>query len=137
MKKILLAFSVLLFFASCMDNDGDVQENGQFPLGNWTISESHENGFSLTRTESLPENNSGFSFRNNGKMTSRAMAGWCGTPPVAYADYAGNWSNTNGALRLNMGFWGGRNIQEWKVISSNDTGDIVRVELVSSEIIQD
>ncbi|MFD2034961.1 hypothetical protein ACFSKL_09175 [Belliella marina] len=137
MKKILLAFSILLFFASCMENDGDIQENGQFPLGNWTISERHENGFSLIRTGSLPENTYGFSFQKNGKMTVRAIAGWCGTPPVVYSDYSGNWSNAGAALKLNMGFWGGRNVQEWKVVSSNDTGDIVRIELVSSETVPD
>ncbi|MCH7408657.1 hypothetical protein MM239_04565 [Belliella sp. DSM 111904] len=135
MKKILLAFLFLVFFASCVEDEflGD----GEFPIGNWTISERHENGFSLIRNESLPENTYGYSFHKNGKMTSRTIAGFCGTPPVIYADYSGNWSNRGSIFNLNMGFWGGRNVQEWKVVSTNDTGNIVRIEIVNSESVFD
>ncbi|MCH7401995.1 hypothetical protein ACFOUP_15710 [Belliella kenyensis] len=137
MRNILLVFSIFTLLASCIENEGDIQEKGQFPVGNWTIGENHENGFSLIRTENLPDNTFGFSFFENGEMTSRRISGWCGTPPVAYSDYSGTWSIGGTTLKLNMGFWGGRNIQEWKIISSNDSGNVVRIEILNAETVID
>jgi hypothetical protein len=49
-----------------------------------------------------------FKFNDDGTLVERKNAGWCGTPPVIYADYEGNWTILNDTLvSVSVGYWGG------------------------------
>lgn len=131
MKRVLLALSMIFILTSCMDQDTMTLEAGEFPLGSWTVAGWQENGFTLERINKLPENTFGYSFKRNGELINRANSGWCGTPPVITADYQGKWQVDGDVLKVEMRFWGGNIIQEWRIISSN--AQTVTVELLKSD----
>lgn len=131
MKKIILLFTFLFILSSCMDQDSIMLESGEFPVGTWTNLEYNESGFSMERTTKLEENTYGFVFQNNGKLISRSISGFCGTPPIITQDYTGTWKIEEEILKVEMAFWGGKVIQEWRIISSSDRS--VRVEILRDE----
>lgn len=131
MKKPLLFLSLFFVLNSCVENDMLTLEAREFPLGSWTVSDWQENGFTLERTDPLPENTFGYHFRRNGKMVNRSHSGWCATPPVVTADFDGKWSLKGEVLKLEMRFWGGTIFEEWKIIGSD--AQTVTVERLKSE----
>lgn len=134
MKKLILAFSVLLLLASCAEDDS-IPQSGEFPLGAWTVSNYLGNTLTLERKTSLPPDTYGFIFRKNGNLVNRANAGWCGTPPITTSDFNGNWSISNQIINVELRTWSGRSMQGWKVLSANQ--QTVQVEIVSDEYIND
>ena len=49
-----------------------------------------------------------YRFNSDGTMTERKNSGWCGTPPISYADYPGSWSVLNDTMiNVTVGYWGG------------------------------
>jgi hypothetical protein len=131
MKKIILLFTFLLILSSCMDQESIIMESGEFPLGTWTNIEYNESGFSMERTTKLKENTYGFVFQNNGKLISRSNSGFCGTPPIITYDFSGTWKIEGEILKLEMEYWGGKNTQEWRIISSSKKS--VRVEILRND----
>jgi hypothetical protein len=131
MKKIILLFSFLFILNSCMEQEILSLEGGEFPVGTWTDLQYNENGFSMARTNRLKENTYGFIFQNNGKLISRSNSGFCGTPPIVTQDYSGKWKVEGDVLKLEMDFWGGKIIQEWRISSASSRS--VTVEITKNE----
>jgi hypothetical protein len=131
MKKIILLFSFLFILNSCMEQETLSLEGGEFPVGTWTDLQYNENGFSMARTNRLKENTYGFIFQNNGKLISRSNSGFCGTPPIVTQDYSGKWKVEGDVLKLEMDFWGGKIIQEWRISSASSRS--VTVEITKNE----
>ncbi|RPA67750.1 hypothetical protein EF405_15300 [Cyclobacteriaceae bacterium YHN15] len=131
MKKIILLFSFLFILNSCMEQETLSLEGGEFPVGTWTDLQYNENGFSMARTNRLKENTYGFIFQNNGKLISRSNSGFCGTPPIVTQDYSGKWKVEGDVLKLEMDFWGGKIIQEWRISSASSRS--VTVEITMNE----
>jgi hypothetical protein len=131
MKKIILLFSFLFILNSCMEQETLSLEGGEFPVGTWTDLQYNENGFSMARTNRLKENTYGFIFQNNGKLLSRSNSGFCGTPPIVTQDYSGKWKVEGNVLKLEMDFWGGKIIQEWRISSASSRS--VTVEITKNE----
>ena len=47
----------------------------------------------------------------------RRNAGWCGTPPVVYADFDGNWTIKDSLISITLNHTEGLIYYEWQVIS--------------------
>ncbi|MFD2203733.1 hypothetical protein [Shivajiella indica] len=131
MKKIVLLFSFLFLLSSCMDQETMTFESGEFPLGSWSNLEYNETGFSMERTNALKENTYGFIFQENGKLINRSNSGFCGTPPIVTQDFSGKWKVDGEVLKVEMDFWGGKIIQEWRILSHSARS--VRVEVIKNE----
>ena len=101
-------FSVLLFLFAC--NQQPTQPNGSGQLiGTW-VYERYENGLTIMkRSVSLDSSKYGFIIHRDGKFVERKNAGWCGTPPISYANFAGEWrAQADSVLSIDVDFWGGR-----------------------------
>ncbi|RZS95061.1 hypothetical protein [Cecembia calidifontis] len=131
MKKLLLSLSLVLILHSCVENEMISLEEGELPLGAWTIDARQENGFTLKATNTLPKNTYGYVFEKNGKLINRSNSGFCGTPPIVTADFDGKWKWQDEVLKLEMRFWGGTINEEWKILSSGPM--TFTVELLKSE----
>lgn len=57
---------------------------------------------------------------NQRKFIERKNSGWCGTPPVSYSDFEGNWSINDSLLNVSVAYWGGLADYQWKIISLDD-----------------
>ena len=140
--KFLKYSVVLLFISVCLsscekDNDDNNIVLSQDITGCWINPEYKEDseGKSIMRyekTKSLPNNSYGVEFFDEGKLIERKSAGWCGTPPVTYTNYQGNWQvQENGDIKIDVAYWGGMEHSVWKIIGV--TNKILTIEVVSME----
>jgi hypothetical protein len=100
-------------------------------VGNWSNLDYQENGFVMQKVNQLKENTYGYRFLSNGKLIHRANSGWCGTPPIVTSDYEGTWKRDGDILTVSAPFWGGMNIQEWKITSASE--NTLQVEVIRQE----
>nr|MBI1231644.1 hypothetical protein [Cytophagales bacterium] len=131
MKMTVLTFVFGLLLFSCIQSDEMASDLGPLPLGIWSNIEYLSNGFTMERVTQLKENNYGYLFLSNGKLVHRANSSWCGTPPIITKDYEGTWERNGDTITLRSQFWGGVNLQEWRLTESS--GKSLLVEIVHSE----
>lgn len=86
-------------------------------IGNWSSIEIIDNIYTASRVKHLDESEYGFSFKEGSVFVERKNAGWCGTPPINYEEFTGTWSQTDSLLEINVGYWGGREMYQWTIIS--------------------
>jgi len=100
---IILPF---LLFISC--NKEEIKTDPDNPLpGIWNYSDFQDNMFIYTRNLEFIDNHC-YEFKDDGTLIERKNAGWCGTPPITYADYQGTWTHLNDTLiQIEVGYWGG------------------------------
>lgn len=134
MKTSKLALLLLILtFISCMeDQQLSGLDKGPAPVGIWSHISYQDNSLILEKGPKLQDNTYGYRFLSNGKLIHRANSGFCGTPPIATSDFEGTWQRDGDIIRLEAGFWGGTQIQEWKILS--DAGNSLQVEVISSEL---
>lgn len=133
MRAPLVALLFLtIILVSCMDDTQLSADKGPVPVGTWGNISYQDNGMVLEKTPQLRENTYGYRFLSNGKLIHRANSGFCGTPPIVTNDYEGSWERDGDIIRIKAAFWGGTQIQEWKI--KTQSGNSIHVEILSSEM---
>lgn len=107
MKKYFLSIVFLfILFGACSKDDIQIDPDNLL-IGIWNYSEYQENSLIFTRNDQFIDNHC-YKFNIDGSMTERKNSGFCGTPPVTYADYPGSWTVINDTLvQITVGYWGG------------------------------
>ena len=107
MKKTILAiFSFLFFYGACSKDDIKIDPDNLL-IGVWNYSGFQDNTNIFLRNTEFIDNHC-YQFNSDGTLTERKNSGWCGTPPISYADYTGTWTILNDTLvQVNVGYWGG------------------------------
>ena len=112
----LFLFS-LVGLGSC-ENDIELKsDEAELLIGNWISPVYIDTLVQYTRSEALIENDYGISFSSGNTLVERQNAGWCGTPPISFANYNGTWSKIGDIIDINVDFWGGKVNHKWKVIA--------------------
>jgi hypothetical protein len=107
MKKSLLAVFSFLFICSACSKDEIKTDPDNLLVGLWIYSGFQDNTNIFLRNTEFVDNHC-YRFNSDGTLTERKNSGWCGTPPVSYADYSGTWTIINDTLiQINVGYWGG------------------------------
>jgi hypothetical protein len=107
MKQIyLLVVFLITLFSSCtkedIKNDAD-----NLLIGTWDYSDYKNDVSIFIRSQEFTDNHC-YRFNNGGTLIERKNSGWCGTPPISYADYQGTWEILDDTLILiNVGYWDG------------------------------
>jgi hypothetical protein len=115
---ILLLFSIVLL-TSC-ENDIDLKsDEAELIIGHWISPVYIDTLVQYTRAEGLNDNDYGISFNPGNSLVERQNAGWCGTPPISFANYNGTWSKTGDIIDITVDFWGGKAYHKWKVIAND------------------
>lgn len=92
--------------------------NESLILGSWSDSEHNDSLVTLERFDKLPSDQYGITFLEDGSLVENKNAGWCGTPPIAYANFSGSWELLEDSiLSLETSYWGGWMFLEMKIIS--------------------
>ena len=131
-------YSILLLFGlavlvSC-ENDIDLKsDETELIIGHWISPVYIDTLVQFTRAEALDENDYGILFNPGNSLVERQNAGWCGTPPISFANYNGTWSKTGDIIDISVDFWGGKANHKWKVIA-NDTKTLTIYPLKSEYI---
>lgn len=113
---ILLLF-LFVFLTSCENNIELKSDNAELLIGSWISPVYIDTLVQYSRAEALKEDDFGISFNPGNSLVERQNAGWCGTPPISYANYNGTWSKTGDIINITVDFWGGKANHKWKVIA--------------------
>ena len=120
MKKFFYVLIIAAFvFPSCTEKV-TIPQNSQNLSGYWINEELNDTIFSFHRSASLAEGQYCFGLLSDGTFIERKNGGWCGTPPIAYADYEGEWSIQDSLIHISVPYWGGMSYYTWKLISIDD-----------------
>jgi hypothetical protein len=108
MKKTSLYIVILgMVLFSCTKKE-DLKDYGDSPLiGTWNYSFYENEVTVFTRGPEFIDGE-GIKFNANGTLLQRKNSGFCGTPPITYADYDGTWTKINDTIiEIKAGYWGG------------------------------
>lgn len=107
MKRLaFLSFSLCYLFTSCTKEEIKIDQDNLL-IGIWIYSDFQDNTAIYIRDQEFVDNHC-YKFSSDGTLNERKNSGWCGTPPISYADYTGSWSVLNDTLiQIKVGYWGG------------------------------
>lgn len=116
---------VIITIVACNNNDDIYINKNDKLLGTWINPVYVETTTTFDRARELKEDGYGVSFLSNQKFIER-HSGWCGTPPLSFSNFEGNWEQSNSIVEITLdnGIIG-MNSFSWKIISVNDTTLIV------------
>jgi len=126
MKRLaLLSFSLCFLFTSCTKEEIKIDQDNLL-IGIWIYSDFQDNTAIYTRDQEFVDNHC-YKFNNDGTLNERKNSGWCGTPPISYADYTGSWSVLNDTLiQIKVGYWGGT--MSYKLDIESVSADSLKVQ---------
>ncbi len=114
---LLFAFSIM----ACEQNNENAAANDDFLIGSWYNPQYNDSIVTFERSGGLVDNEYSFSFNEDKTFIERKNAGWCGTPPISYADFDGIWSKNDSTIEINVDYWGGTADYTWKLVSIDAT----------------
>lgn len=98
-------------------------------LGVWNFS-GYDNDIQVFKNSQEFSDCQCYKFNPGGTLVERKNSGWCGTPPVSYADYPGTWEVLNDTLiKINVGYWGGSTT--YKLDIESVTSETLRIITIS------
>jgi hypothetical protein len=128
MKKII-TFIFIITLVSCEKNNQIIEDPNNLLIGNWTDVSYEDGKRTFSRSNNLPENKYGISFKINGDYKENS-SGWCGTPPLSYFIIDGDYQMEDNLISISKG-----NVsQEWRIMSLSDTSLVLKKELTAQEI---
>lgn len=115
--KILIVAVFPFLMCTCSKDEPTTTTVSDLLIGSWNYYD--ENYDSYRRVKSLAENEYGFTFLADGKFIERKNSGWCGTPPISYANFDGTWQLEDSIISISTSFWGGDIEYYWKIDEIN------------------
>lgn len=129
-KNLIFFFTTLIVFASCESNDV-VIDTDNLLLGSWVKPVYNEDTTSFTRSNTLPKESYGIAFKKN-EVFIEHSSGFCGTPPLVFSDYEGNFTKEETLIKLDNYLY--QNNFQWRIVSLTETELIVKREFSEQEI---
>lgn len=116
MKTFMISLILGIAVLSCDKDDNDMNDFQLKLIGNWITYNYNDSTIIYKKVSNLKDNEYGFSFKLGGNFIERKNAGWCGTPPITYADFKGTWILNDSIIYIVVGYWGGQVEYKWKII---------------------
>lgn len=118
--KYLICLFALSFFSFQYKDTAAHKE--LMVVGTWVQTGYGDKTYTYERAQKLDRNQPGLTLKADGTLIKRQNAGWCGTPPITYANNAGHWQQKeDGTLNLEYSFWGGTGILKLDLVEINET----------------
>ena len=127
--KNILGILLLTIFFSCEQNE-DILDTNNLLLGSWIEPSYNSEATTYTRGSSLPTENHGISFSENGEFIERS-SGWCATPPLSYTDYIGSFEIDDTLITITTASFPNR--YQWRIISLTEEKLVIKRELSTQE----
>lgn len=133
MKNILFAISIMLCFMNmqCSDDDTIDIDTENLLIGNWVEPNYNDEEVTYSRAANLPNEAYGISFKENGDFVERS-SGWCGTPPLIFSDYEGEWELDDTLIKISQEYY--PNNYAWRIVSLTENKLVVKRELTEQEL---
>lgn len=120
MKARIFILYISIFYAFTGCEKAEFNTNNNDLTGFWIKPQVNDTLVSFEKANKFSENEYGILFKADGKLIERKNSGWCGTPPVSYADFDGNWEELNTIISINVDYWGGKANYLWKIVAIDD-----------------
>jgi hypothetical protein len=115
--RLLISSLPLLFLISCADNSVDPGFSSDL-FGTWVYRSAENDLVIMEKSPVFDIEKYGFQIEKDGRYIERKINGWCGTPPVVYANYNGAWmKESDSVLKIAVEFWGGREDYKIEIVS--------------------
>lgn len=121
--KTLTKILLLLFVISHIGCEETIEpkiDNSSPLIGSWINPQYMNTLWRYERANALQNDGPGFTLKPEGLIVERKNSGFCGTPPINYANYDGTWNKKDSLITINVDYWGGKTDYQWKVVSVND-----------------
>ena len=117
-RAVYLILLVVLVSCEKMVNDAEILGENADIIGTW-IEDGYEDDVTvMERVERFDNNKYGFTLNEDGSFIERKNAGWCGTPPIYYDNFEGEWKAiSDSLLEITVGYWGGTMSYQLRIIS--------------------
>jgi hypothetical protein len=102
---------------ACEKNNENTPGTDVLLIGSWFNPQYNDSIVIYERSKGLVDNEYGFSFNGDNSFIERKNAGWCGTPPISYADFDGTWTRNDSIVEITVGYWGGTAEYSWKILA--------------------
>lgn len=116
LSKLFLISTIFVAISCKKDCDQTVNPSGKL-IGCWINPIAVDSLWKYERANLLMDNDYGFTFTSNNLFIERKNTGWCGTPPISYANFDGTWSLNDSLVEIVVPYWGGIANYRWKIIS--------------------
>lgn len=125
MKKLLFLLIVMMMI-SCEKDVVEIDALGENAaiIGTWVeeidiaLPVTEDDITWMNRAGDLSANGYGFIIKEDGSFIERKNAGWCGTPPISYDNFEGNWEAlSDSLLDITVAYWGGTLTYQMRIFS--------------------
>ncbi|GLB52570.1 hypothetical protein NBRC110019_16100 [Neptunitalea chrysea] len=90
-------------------------------IGSWKYEYHGKDSITLTKVKHLKNNTPGIIFKSDGTLIKRQNIGWCGTPPITYGNFSGEWTKTSDVtLVISHTYWDGTIHKNWMLKNASD-----------------
>lgn len=120
---------------SCEIRDNGSPQETDLLVGSWVPSLTTYSIVRYKRSSGLIEQEYGFTFHSDYSFTERKNSGWCGTPPIHYADFEGYWNRDGSTIDITVRYWGGMANYSWELISVDNA--YLRIKWIDSRHLPD
>ncbi|WP_439130146.1 hypothetical protein [Polaribacter sp.] len=128
-KNIYFVIFITLFFA-CESNKEPHLDADNLLLGNWVSPVYDEEKTTFIRGNSLPDEDYGITFKQNGELIERT-SGFCGTPPLTFFNVYGSFTIDEDLISIaTQGF---PNFYGWRIVELTEQKLVVKRELSEQE----
>lgn len=122
MKNLLFILISTLLLINCQNSISPLDNSNEPFIGTWVEKEFLTDVRILERTVQLMEDKGGYTFNKDNTLIDRKNSGWCGTPPISYANFNGTWIKVgDDRLRIISEYWGGIDTTEVQIVSVNES----------------
>jgi hypothetical protein len=107
MKMLIPFFLIIAYVLPSCEKDNIEIDPDNLLIGVW-IDDGFRDDVTIYKRSDEFTNKYCYLFKSDGTLTERQNVGWCGTPPISYADYEGTWEIANDTLiSITVGSWNG------------------------------
>lgn len=124
---IFFTLILVVVLLSCERNPLYVDGVAGDLVGSWIDEAYPDTLITYSRASHIPDNTFGWTFNQDGTLMQRANSGFCGTPPISYSTYDGDWTANDSIIDINVEFWGGTSLIKWKIIEISENKLIVSI----------
>jgi hypothetical protein len=126
-KYLILAATCCLLSGSCSKDEIPIDKDNLL-LGVWNYTRADNEVFIYSRAQSFSQC-LGYTFREDGSLVERGLAGFCATPPVSYSDYQGTWTIlSRNMVKVDVSNYDGPKSYRMEIRSvDNDSLKVVRI----------
>ncbi|MEP5338098.1 MAG: hypothetical protein ABJL44_08380 [Algibacter sp.] len=97
--KMKFLFLIVICVFSCEEVNNETPESNDLLIGTWVDPTYNDGKLTYKKVESVPDEDYSLTFKVGGEVLF-ITSGWCGTPPLSYYSYEGNWQLENNIVSI-------------------------------------